>query len=37
VPAGPEDAAVETIEHPPHAGSHEDGAAPPTEVRDPRA
>ena len=31
-----EEAAVETIEQPPHAGPHEGGDAPPLEVRDPR-
>ena len=35
--AGPQEPApVETIEHPAHAGPHEDGEAPPSQVRDPR-
>jgi membrane associated rhomboid family serine protease len=37
VPFDPrEEAAVETIEHPPDAGPHEEEGAPPLEVRDPR-
>ncbi len=32
----PDDGAVETIEHPPDAGPHEEEGAPPLEVRDPR-
>jgi membrane associated rhomboid family serine protease len=37
VPFDPrEDGRVETIEHPPDAGPHEEAGAPPLEVRDPR-
>ncbi|MEA2718318.1 MAG: hypothetical protein QOJ39_182 [Candidatus Eremiobacteraeota bacterium] len=36
VPFDPRETAVETIEHPPDAGPHEEAGAPPLEVRDPR-